>query len=70
MDQDLYIKEINGIKKNIINHPLFKMKFNKKQLSVFMSAQKRIYKLTEAWVLHGNLIVIFTIEDVVNWLQI
>ena len=35
MDQELYIKEINGIKKNIINHPLFRMKFNKKQLSVF-----------------------------------
>mgnify|MGYP001161460012 FL=1 len=37
MDQELYIKEINGIKKNIINHPLFHTKFNKKQLSVFMS---------------------------------
>ncbi len=37
MDQSQYIKKINEIKKNIINHPLFHMRFNNEQLSHFMS---------------------------------
>ena len=37
MDQCQYIKKINEIKKNIINHPLFHMRFDNEQLNVFMS---------------------------------
>jgi len=36
----------------------------------FMNVQKKIFKLMEAWVSLGNLIVTFITEDVVNLLPI